>query len=237
MQDQQLLFLCFGSGSSGNSYYLGTRREGILIDAGVSARTIHRHLRGLELDFSNILVSGDGFNHKCISSETFGAAASPLEVQKIVSKAQKVIADELEGVALDALQLPAETRTDLILPATSLGQNVQWTSSNEAVISASGVLTSQKADTDVTLTATIGSKERQFEVKVLARDITANVRYEQTETLDLTANTATGFSTNKYGLAPDQDDRLGGELSHIIVMQHVTKERLQNFLNDLAKCK
>ena len=155
------------------------------------------------LDFSNILVSGDGFNHKCISAETFGAAASPLEVQKIVSKAQKVIADELEGVALDALQLPAETRTDLILPATSLGQNVQWTSSNEAVISASGVLTSQKADTDVTLTATIGSKERQFEVKVLARDITANVRYEQTETLDLTANTATGFSTNKYGLAPE----------------------------------
>ncbi|MBO5604436.1 MAG: hypothetical protein J5915_03530 [Acidaminococcaceae bacterium] len=42
---------------------------------------------------------------------------------------------------------------------------------------------------------------------------------------------------DKYGLAPDQDDRLGGELSHIIVMQHVTKERLQNFLNDLAKCK
>lgn len=43
--------------------------------------------------------------------------------------------------------------------------------------------------------------------------------------------------TEKYALAPDQDDRLGGELSHIVVMQHVTKERLQDFLDDLAKCK
>ncbi len=42
---------------------------------------------------------------------------------------------------------------------------------------------------------------------------------------------------DKYDLAPDQDDRLGGELSHIVVMQHVKKERLQHFLDDLAKCK
>ena len=40
---------------------------------------------------------------------------------------------------------------------------------------------------------------------------------------------------DKYDLAPDQDNRLGGELSHIVVMQHVTKERLQHFLDDLAK--
>ena len=38
----------------------------------------------------------------------------------------------------------------------------------------------------------------------------------------------------KYGLAPDYDERLGGELSHIVVMQHVTKEGLQGFLDDLA---
>ena len=40
----------------------------------------------------------------------------------------------------------------------------------------------------------------------------------------------------KYMLAPDYDERLGGELSHIVVMQHVTKERLQEFLDDLADC-
>ena len=37
----------------------------------------------------------------------------------------------------------------------------------------------------------------------------------------------------KYGLAPDFDDRLGGKLSHIVVMQHVTKERLEQFIADL----
>jgi histidine decarboxylase len=39
----------------------------------------------------------------------------------------------------------------------------------------------------------------------------------------------------KYTLAPDYDDSLGGELSHIVVMQHVTEERLQEFLDDLEK--
>ena len=34
-------------------------------------------------------------------------------------------------------------------------------------------------------------------------------------------------------LAPDHDDRLGGDLSHIIVMQHVTKARLKEFIDDL----
>ena len=39
----------------------------------------------------------------------------------------------------------------------------------------------------------------------------------------------------KYTLAPDYDDSLGGELSHIVVMQHVTEDRLQEFLDDLEK--
>ena len=38
----------------------------------------------------------------------------------------------------------------------------------------------------------------------------------------------------KYTLAPDYDDSLGGELSHIVVMQHVTQEHLQEFLDDMA---
>ena len=38
----------------------------------------------------------------------------------------------------------------------------------------------------------------------------------------------------KYDLAPDHDDRLGGDLSHIIVMQHVKQDHLQEFLDDLA---
>ena len=40
--------------------------------------------------------------------------------------------------------------------------------------------------------------------------------------------------TEKYMLAPDYDERLGGELSHIVVMQHVKEDGLQGFLDDLA---
>ena len=38
----------------------------------------------------------------------------------------------------------------------------------------------------------------------------------------------------KYDLAPDYDERLGGELSHIVVMQHVSKERLGVFIEELS---
>ena len=39
----------------------------------------------------------------------------------------------------------------------------------------------------------------------------------------------------KYALAPDVDERLGGELAHIVVMQHVKKDHLQLFLDDLKQ--
>ena len=41
------------------------------------------------------------------------------------------------------------------------------------------------------------------------------------------------YVVKKYDLAPDFDERLGGELSHIVVMQHVKKEQLQEFIEDL----
>ena len=41
----------------------------------------------------------------------------------------------------------------------------------------------------------------------------------------------------KYDLAPDHDDHLDGDLSHIVIMQHVTQDRLQGFLDDLAATK
>ncbi|MCR5346816.1 MAG: hypothetical protein K6E38_03485 [Fretibacterium sp.] len=41
----------------------------------------------------------------------------------------------------------------------------------------------------------------------------------------------------KYALAPDYDERLGGDLSHIVVMQHITRETLQGFIDDLPAAK
>ena len=145
---------------------------------------------------------GDEYHHSIIAQSDFYAVASPLTVQAIMKKLQQEIDAHLADAALEALRLPAETRTDLVLPAASLGQTVSWATSNEAVISTSGVLFPQKTDAEVKLTATIAGKNREFTVKALARDITKNLRYEQTEALDQTANTATGFSTNKFGTVP-----------------------------------
>lgn len=44
-ETKKLTFISFGSGSSGNCSYLGTRSEGILIDAGVDADTVREQLR------------------------------------------------------------------------------------------------------------------------------------------------------------------------------------------------
>lgn len=66
MEENELIFRCFASGSSGNCYYLGTRRQGILIDAGISARSIQKYLREMGLDFHNImgvLVTHDHADH------------------------------------------------------------------------------------------------------------------------------------------------------------------------------
>ena len=66
MAENGLIFRCFASGSSGNCYYLGTRQQGILIDAGISARQIQKCLREMDLDFKNImgvLVTHDHADH------------------------------------------------------------------------------------------------------------------------------------------------------------------------------
>ncbi|MCR5050291.1 MAG: MBL fold metallo-hydrolase [Paludibacteraceae bacterium] len=66
MAEDGLIFRSFASGSSGNCYYLGTRRQGILIDAGISARQIQKCLREMGLDFKNImgvLVTHDHADH------------------------------------------------------------------------------------------------------------------------------------------------------------------------------
>jgi len=37
----------------------------------------------------------------------------------------------------------------------------------------------------------------------------------------------------KYNLAQGYDERFGGELAHIVVMQHVTKEKIDGFIKEL----
>ncbi len=65
-EKMKYIFQSFASGSSGNCYYLGTSREGILIDAGIGIRTIKKNLKELGLTFDSIravLVTHDHADH------------------------------------------------------------------------------------------------------------------------------------------------------------------------------
>ena len=62
----KLRFQSFGSGSSGNCYFIGNASSGILIDAGIGIRTIRKNLRNIGLDFENIwgvFVTHDHADH------------------------------------------------------------------------------------------------------------------------------------------------------------------------------
>lgn len=50
----RIRFLSLSSGSSGNCYYLGTEEEGLLIDAGISARRIKKCLTENGIDLTTI---------------------------------------------------------------------------------------------------------------------------------------------------------------------------------------
>lgn len=61
-----LNFICLGSGSSGNSYFLYTENYGILIDAGIGIRQLKKHFQtyGLSLtQIKAILVTHDHADH------------------------------------------------------------------------------------------------------------------------------------------------------------------------------
>lgn len=140
--------------------------------------------------------------HRLLTQSDYYACASPVTVQMFVKQMQAQLEREAARNALMMLDVPTETRTDLVLPAQKLNLDITWSSSNEQVISSTGVLAALSEDQTVNLTAAIGEESRTFEVKALARDITKNLRFELPDALDLTANTATGFETNTCGLAP-----------------------------------
>ena len=63
---EMLKFVSFGSGSSGNCYYLFTETDGLIIDIGVGIRTLKKQFRDYGLSFSSIhyvLITHDHADH------------------------------------------------------------------------------------------------------------------------------------------------------------------------------
>ncbi|MCH5176479.1 MAG: BNR-4 repeat-containing protein [Prevotellaceae bacterium] len=127
---------------------------------------------------------------------------SPLSAQALAAAMNAIAEEELATLALERIALPTEARTDIVLPTVVLKQNIAWSSSDETIIAPNGTVNLPATDTEVTLTARSGTAERTFTVMVHPRDIAQNLRYTLAS-LDLTANTATGFATNRYEVAPE----------------------------------
>ena len=61
-----LRFISFGSGSSGNCYFLYTEHDGLLIDVGVGIRTLKKNMREYGLSLSqvhHVLITHDHADH------------------------------------------------------------------------------------------------------------------------------------------------------------------------------
>ena len=59
-------FISLASGSSGNCYYIGTEKYGILIDAGIAVRTIKKSLKEVGVGMETIravFVTHDHADH------------------------------------------------------------------------------------------------------------------------------------------------------------------------------
>ena len=67
-----LRFISFGSGSSGNCYFLYTDNDGLMIDAGVGIRALKKYFRDYGLSLSQVhhlLITHDHADHiKCVGS-------------------------------------------------------------------------------------------------------------------------------------------------------------------------
>ena len=80
-----LKFICFGSGSSGNCYYLNAEGYGIIIDMGIGIRGMKKHFRdyGLSMaQINSILVTHDHTDHV----KSVGALSNEFHVPVYTSK-------------------------------------------------------------------------------------------------------------------------------------------------------
>lgn len=138
---------------------------------------------------------------------------------------QSAVQQRLEADILQHVCLPAKAVTDVVLPTSLNGEGITWTSSNEDVLSAAGIFNAPAAETEVKLTASTSHASRTYCVIAMPRNIQQNLlcSYDFSDTkdksgrgndltlkgsakvngvLDLTANTASGFSSNGYAILP-----------------------------------
>jgi len=131
----------------------------------------------------------------------------------------------METEALESLCIPHDVKTDIILPDKANGKTITWESSQPDIIGTDGTFAAPATATKVTLKASTSDASSTFNVVAQPRDINQNLlayypfadnkdasgngfdltlcgSAKANGRLDLTANTATAFSTNGYAIVP-----------------------------------
>ncbi len=181
---------------------------------------------------SNIGISNEvqaNSNLTIIRKVTAGECQTQSQIKRNITKGE-----------LETISLPTTISTDIVLPATTItNKNITWSSSDESIITPNGIVSNPKASKEVTLTAMVGEEKKDITVTVLPRDITNNIRanfqFEGNDEgitlmgkakltngkLDLTANTASGFSTNGYAVV--DEGLLNGMRSYTVILTATPK--------------
>lgn len=155
-----LRFISFGSGSSGNCYFLYTDTDALLIDAGVGIRQLKKHFRDYGLSLSaahHILITHDHADHiKCVGSlshdyqlPVYATAKVHHGIDRNYCVARKVAA-ELRHVVEPCvtLQVGAFTVTPFTVPHDSsdnVGYQIEVEGINFCIITDAGRITDQMA--------------------------------------------------------------------------------------------
>ena len=219
------------SGTSGDSWptKLGTFNITLTYDG--NQLTIYRNglidqrINGVSLKSDDVKIGG--FEGNLYTVQTYSECLNQDETKYMLRK----------GI-LDALWLPTEVMTDVVLPTKLNGENIVWTSNHEDILAVDGTFVAPEDVTEVKLTASIGTSVREFVLQAQPRMALAyyevlrydfngtndtynvdGIRYVKDhsgkgndlmlqgnvtidETLNLTNNTSTGFSSNGYGVVP-----------------------------------
>lgn len=84
---EMLKFISFGSGSSGNCYFLYTEHDGLLIDVGVGIRTLKKYFRDYGLSLSQVhrvLITHDHADHiKSVGSISYDCQLPVYATRKV----------------------------------------------------------------------------------------------------------------------------------------------------------
>ncbi len=155
-----LKFISFGSGSSGNCYYLFTETDGLLIDMGVGIRSLRKHFKDYGLNISQakrLLITHDHADHiKSVGSISYDfqlpvyATATVHEGIDRNYCVQRKVAEELRHVLKPGMttQLGDFTVTPFSVPHDSsdnVGYFIEAGGTNFCIITDAGCVTDEMA--------------------------------------------------------------------------------------------